>query len=43
MATPNGRLDIPVATPFRVLDLISFYLNFETMSYSHYMRAPPHF
>ena len=30
-ATPNGRLAAPMATPFRFLDLIFFYLNFEML------------
>ena len=40
MATPNGRLGTPVATPFRFLHRINFCLNFETMSQSHYMLSP---
>ena len=41
MDTPNGRLATPVATPCCFLVRIIFYLNFQTMSRSHYMCVPP--
>ena len=41
MATPNGGLATPVATPFCLLDLIFFHFNFEIMIQSHYTRASP--
>ena len=39
MPTSNGRRATRVATPFHFLDLIIFYLNFETMNKSIYMHA----
>ena len=34
MATPNGRLATPVATPFLLIDIIVFIRIFETISQS---------